>query len=110
MRLLPSLREKKRYVVFEIVSEKKFSLTDVKDTVESALKEFFGQLGLSKASPIMLKENFNLEKQRFVVKVNNKFVDELKAALTLSEKIKNTPVIIKSLITSGGLKKVKGYL
>jgi ribonuclease P/MRP protein subunit POP5 len=105
MKLKPSLRQKKRYIVFEIVADKKFSVVDVKEEVEKSMKEFFGQLGLSKASPLFLKEKFNQEKQKFVVKVNNKYVDELKAALTLSKSIKSTPVIVKSIITSGTLKK-----
>jgi ribonuclease P/MRP protein subunit POP5 len=105
MKLMPSLRQKKRYVVFEIVGDKDFSVSEVESEIVRVLKEFFGQLGLSKASPLFLKEKFSLSKQRFVVKVNNKHVDELKAALTLSKSIKNTPVIIKSIITSGTLKK-----
>jgi ribonuclease P/MRP protein subunit POP5 len=110
MKLLPSLRQKKRYVVFEIISDNKFSVLDVYNGFQSAVKDYFGQLGLSKASPLFIKERFNIEKQRFVVKVNNKFVDELKSALTLNKSIKNKPVIIKSIITSGTLKKANTFL
>ena len=48
--------------------------------------------------------------QRFVIKVNNAYVDELKTGLALSKKIKNTAVIIRSITTSGTLKKVTGYI
>ncbi|MBU0456908.1 MAG: Rpp14/Pop5 family protein [Nanoarchaeota archaeon] len=105
MKLLPSLKQKKRYVVFEITSNKKFSFTEVKEAVDSAILLFFGQLGIAKSSPMLLKEKFDIEKQRFVIKVNHKYVDEIKAALILNKNIKNTPVIIKSLTTSGTLKK-----
>ncbi len=110
MKLLPSLKQKKRYVVFEILSSKKFSFPEIKEEVESTLLLFFGQWGLAKSSPLIIKEKFNPEKQRFVIKINHKFMDELRAALTLSKKIKNTPVIIKSVITSGTLKKASSYL
>lgn len=110
MKLLPSLKQKKRYIVFEILSSKKFSFPEIKEEVESTLLLFFGQWGLAKSSPLIIKEKFNPEKQRFVIKINHKFIDELKAALTLSKKIKNTPVIIKSVITSGTLKKASSYL
>ena len=89
---------------------RKFSFIEVKEAVDKALLDFFGQLGLSKASPLLLKEKFSEKKQRFVVKVNNKNVDELKSALILNKKIKNTSVIMKSLITSGALKKTKEYV
>lgn len=110
MKLLPSLRQKKRYVVFEIMSDKKCSLSEVQEAVESSLLKFLGELGIAKASPLFLKEKWNEQKQRFVVKVNHAFVDELKSALILNKKIKNTPVLIKSIITSGTLKKVSSYL
>lgn len=110
MKLLPSLKQKKRYIVFEILSSKKFSFPEIKEEAESTLLLFFGQWGLAKSSPLIIKEKFNPEKQRFVIKINHKFIDELKAALTLSKKIKNTPVIIKSIITSGTLKKASSYL
>ena len=110
MKLLPALRQKKRYVVFEILADDSFSFLDIKEPVEGAMKEFWGQLGLSKAVPMLLKEKFSNKKQRFIVKVNNKYVDELISAIILIKKIKNTPVIIKSVITSGILKKAGAYL
>ncbi len=110
MKLLPSLKQKKRYVVFEVLSSKKFSFPEIKEEVEAALLRFFGQWGLAKSAPVLIKEKFNAEKQRFAIKINHKYIDELRAALTLSKKIKNTPVIIKSIITSGTLKKASSYL
>ena len=110
MKLLPALRQKKRYVVFEILADKSFSFIDIKESLEEAMKDFWGQLGLSKAVPMLLKEKFSKEKQRFIVKVNNKHVDELISAMILAKKIKNTPVIIKSVIVSGILKKASAYL
>ena len=110
MKLLPALRQKKRYVVFEILADKPFSFYDIKDELETAMKEFWGQVGLSKAVPMLLKEKFSKETQRFIIKVNNKHVDELISAVILAKKIKNTPVIIKSVISSGILKKASAYL
>jgi len=110
MKLLPSLRQKKRYVVFEIIADKPFSFYDIKDSLEEAMKDFWGQQGLSKAVPMLLKEKFSKENQRFIIKVNNKYVDELISAVILAKKIKNTPIIIKSVVTSGILKKATAFL
>lgn len=110
MKLLPTLKENKRYIVFEVLSAQRFSFPEIKEAVDSALQFFLGQLGLSKAAPMLLKEKFSQDKQRFVVKVNHKYTDEVKSALILSKKIKNTSVIIKSIITSGTLKKINSYL
>ena len=60
MKLLPSLRQKKRYIVFEIIADEKFSFAEVKEEIDKVMKEFWGQLGLGKASPLILKERFIL--------------------------------------------------
>jgi len=108
MKLLPSLKQKKRYVVFEILSDKKFTFLEVKEEVEKALLLFFGQLGLAKASPMLIKDKY--KNNKFIFKINHQYVDELKAAMMLSKKIKSTPINIKSLTTSGTLKKASKYL
>ena len=108
MKLLPSLKQKKRYIVFEILSEQKFTFPEVKEEVERALLLFLGQLGIAKTSPMLIREKY--KNNKFIIKINHKYVDEVKAALTLSKTIKNTPVIIKSVITAGTIKKASEYV
>jgi|SRR3989338_592028 len=103
MKLLKSLKPKKRYVLFEIISEEKFTATEVEKTVEEALHNFLGDLGVSKAAPMFVKEKFT--NNTFILKIHHKYVDECKSALILIKKIKNKPVILKSIITSGTIKK-----
>ena len=104
------MRQKKRYVVFELLAEQKFSFPIIKNEVQNALQRFLGYEGMAKASPIILAERFNEQKQRFTMKVGNTSVDQVKAALLLSTNLQNTPIIIRSLITSGTLKKAALYL
>ena len=106
MKLLPSLKQKKRYLVFEI--NKALPVKDVQEEVEQALLLFLGQLGVAKASPLFLKEKY--KDNKFIIKVNHTYVDECKSALILIKKIKNTPVLIRSIITSGTLKKASSYI
>jgi ribonuclease P/MRP protein subunit POP5 len=101
MKLLPSLKQKKRYIIFQIESEEKFSQSDVKSEVEKALLLFLGQLGIAKSSPMFIKYKDN----KFMLKINHKWVDECKSAMILIKKIKNKPIIIKSIVTSGTIKK-----
>lgn len=110
MKLLPTLRQKKRYLVWEITADKSFTLEEVEKEVNSALADFLGQLGLAKAAPFFLREKFNPALQRFVLKVGHKCVKEAKAALILIKKIKNTGVIFRCLITTGTLKKASKLL
>lgn len=108
MKLLPSLKQKKRYLVFQVLADAKFSGAEVKEAVDEALLLFLGQLGVAKASPLFLKEKY--KNNQCVLKVNHKYVDEAKAALTLIKNIKKRPVIVRSVITSGTLKKAGMYL
>ena len=104
MKLLPALKPKKRYIAFQIDSEKKFTASEVKLAVEESILRFLGEFGIAKTSPQFLKER--CKNNKFVIKVGHKGVDECKAAIILIKKIKNNPVLISSIITSGTLKKV----
>jgi ribonuclease P/MRP protein subunit POP5 len=110
MKLLPTLKERKRYVVFEVISSRKVSLPEMKNTVNGALHTFLGTLGNAKAAPILLPERWNSVKQRFIVKVNNKYVDELKVAMMFIKKIKNTNVIVRSILTTSTIKKARQFV
>ena len=106
MGLLPSLKLRRRYVLFEIKADKEFSASEVQEAVDSGILLFLGQLGISRAQPMFLKERY--QPNRFTVKVNHTSVDDLKAAIILIKSIKNTPMLIRSLRTSGTLKKLLG--
>ncbi len=108
MKLLPSLKPKKRYLVFEIISKDKLARDEVQKAVNEALLRFLGEFGVAKAAPIFIKEKY--KNNQFMVKISHKYVAEVKAALILIKRIKNVPVIIKSVITSGTIKKASSYM
>ncbi|MBI4152820.1 hypothetical protein HY495_03855 [Candidatus Woesearchaeota archaeon] len=103
MKLLPSLKQRKRYLVFKIRAEKTFSAAEIQEAVEQALQDFLGQLGMARAAPLFFKDLS--QNNQFVLKINHHYVDEVKSALILIKKIKNTPVLLHSITTSGILKK-----
>jgi len=105
MPLLPSLKEKKRYVAFEIISKENISYNQAKKTIEEALMKYIGLLGTSKAGLKVLKEKYS--QNRGLARVNHKFVGYLRAAFTLIDKINNKKVIARSIGSSGILKKAE---
>ena len=102
--VLPSLREKKRYIVYEIKSEKPLSFEEVKQELEKKMIQFLGELGYGKAG-VRIMDLW--EDNKGMIRTNTKFVDEVKTALALTERIGNQRVIIKSVGVSGILKKAK---
>ncbi|MBW3015747.1 hypothetical protein KY330_04960 [Candidatus Woesearchaeota archaeon] len=108
--LLPSLKEKKRYLVFEIKSEKKFDFKDVASAVLGSFKGLVGDMGMAKASVWLLPDKWDKKMQRGIIRLNHKHVNELKAALTLIKEIKGQSVIAQSVSVSGILNKAENYL
>ena len=102
-KILPSMREKVRYIGFEIIGENTAKSDFTEEFFKSA-KEFIGQLGLSKAKPYIVI----LEKNKGIIKCERNFVPEIKICLSLVRKIKNSEVIVFSKIVSGTIKNTKG--
>ena len=85
--------------MFEVISKNKIKFEDLKKTILNKCLEFLGQLGCAKAGIMIIKPN--------IIKVNTKYVNDVRASLTLIEKINNEKVIIKTTKISGVLKKLK---
>ncbi|MBI2653063.1 ribonuclease P protein component 2 [Candidatus Woesearchaeota archaeon] len=106
--VLPSLREKKRYLVFEVISKEKINEAElVSKAIWHHSLQFLGQLGAAKAGIIVLNNKWDQQLQRGIVKVSHKHVDAVKAALTFADKINNEEVIFRSIGVSGILKKAE---
>jgi len=106
--ILPSLREKKRYLVFEVISKEKISdFEPVASAIEHCSLQFLGKLGAAKAGIIPLANKWNAGLQRGIMKVSHKHVDAAKASLMFADKINNNEIIFRSLGVSGILKKAE---
>ena len=101
--LLPSLREKKRYLVFEAISEVNLSFKDIKESIISGFKELFGLDGLAKVGLEFVEYN----KNKGVIRTSTKGLDMLKASFCFIRKINKQDVVLRSLGVSGMLKKAR---
>ena len=106
--VLPSLREKKRYLVFEIISKEKINdIGVVSNAIWNSSLQFLGQLGVAKAGLMVLNNKWDPKLQRGIIKVSHKHVDAVKAALTFANKIEDADVIFRSIGVSGILRKAE---
>lgn len=106
---MPSLRERKRYLAFEIISDRPIrDFNEVSKAIQEKALEYLGELGCADAGIAMLPEKYNKGTQRGLVRVNNKSLDKLKATLALIEQIDSQNVIVRSRGASGILKKAEG--
>ncbi len=106
--LLPSLREKKRYLAFEVISRYRFNdAVNVSKAISDAANDFLGDFGMAKAGILPLNDKWNENMQRGIMRVNNKHVDDLKASLIFVKNIEGKGAIVKSVGASGILRKAQ---
>ncbi len=100
--ILPTLRDKKRYIAYEVITDKPQNLTSVmvKEAINKTLLQVLGVFGYAQAGVMFVKGT-----TKGIIKVNRPFVDHVKAALLMITHINKQTVIINSTKTSGMINK-----
>lgn len=99
LKLLPTLKERKRYLVLLIKAR---SEEKVKKAVDKALLEFLGIFGYAQAGPMIMEMGKRNAGFYCILSVNRKHVDKVKAAFSLFG--------IRCIGVSGSLRKVRRFL
>jgi len=102
--LLPTLREKERYVAFQIISEESIAYSDLEAAIWNTMMDFFGELGTSQTSMWIIKNLYDEQRQIGVIRCNHKSVQIVLTALGLIERLGDTRAIVKILKVSGTIK------
>ena len=97
------MREKKRYLQYEVTTDGSLSAEDVKQAVQESVQRFLGEYGCAQAG-IHYIENTH---KHGVIKTNTKQVNQVKTALALIKEIKNHKVRFATTKVSGMINKVK---
>jgi ribonuclease P/MRP protein subunit POP5 len=103
-----SLRDRKRYLVFELISSEFLSVKAVNSAIKNLLPELFGSLGLGKMNFQFIE--FNEKTRKGILKCKHTAIEDLKTAVLLLKEINKTKVIPRTLKVSGTLKKARVYL
>lgn len=101
--ILPSLKEKKRYLSFEILSESNIPVNEAEKSISESCLSFLGTLEAGKASLMFLNDKYS--DNSGVIKTNHRYTDKVRTALALINKIDNKDVIVRTRVVSGTLKK-----
>lgn len=105
--LSSTLRERKRYVAYQLISESKVNFSDVTNTIWHSLLNFLGELGTADSHIWVIKNIYDEEKQIGLVKCKHTAVEQVRAALALIQRIGDMRVVFKILGVSGTLKAAK---
>ena len=108
--LLPSLKEKKRYIVFEVLAQASVHQHDVHEAITNALYHVSGVHGLAEAGMQFIPERWNAAQQRGVLRVSTVGTDMVKSAFPFIQTVGRKKAIVRSLSTSGILGKTEKYM
>ena len=102
--LSPTLRERNRYIAYQVVSESPINYSDLTNTIWHSLLNFLGELGTAEANVWIVKNVYNEAKQMGLVKCKHIAVEQVRTALALIQRIGDVRVVVKVLGVSGTLK------
>jgi len=105
--ILPTLKERKRYILFKITSNYEINTEKVSAQVTKACLQFLGELGVADGGIQFLKETWNKKEKTGIIRCGHKFVDKTKAALALVKDIDGKKAKITCLKVSGVINKMK---
>lgn len=106
--ILPSsMRKKKRYIAFEITGEENIEFPELVNAVWHSLLNLFGEVKTAEINFWMVKDSWNQETQRGLIKCNHNHVSEVRLALALLDRIGDSEVSIRTMGVSGTMKAAK---
>lgn len=103
--LPPTLREKRRYIIFQIKSSKKFTKKQVEKAVTKIVLDSIGLFGAVDSSYWLVK--FDEKKQVGILRTTNKFLELIFASFGFLTEINGSEVAINLLKTTGTIKKAE---
>ena len=101
----PTMREKRRYAVFEAISEKPRRKEEVGRALWSAVLETLGTLGAARSA--FLFAEFDDQSQKGILRSTNIDLPFIRGSLALLAKIGESKALIRIIGVTGSIKKAK---
>ncbi len=102
--LSPTLREGKRYIKFQIISEEPIEYADLEAAIWNTCLDFFGEYGVSQTSIWLIKNLYEDKNQIGIIKCNNKSLGRTISCLGIISRLGDIRIIVKILKVSGTIK------
>ena len=102
--LLPSLKEKRRYLVYQAITETPTTLEETRQAIQEETQTFLGKLGAAKAGLVFLDDWHD---QKGILRIATPAVDQIKTALFMIRKINKKEAILTTKGVSGTLNQAR---
>ena len=103
----PTLKERKRYILFKIHSNQEIEKETVAKQCTEACLRFLGEFGCAEAGVQFLPETWDRKTKTGIIRTGHKWVDQTKSALILIKQIGGKKATVSTILTSGSLNKLK---
>jgi ribonuclease P/MRP protein subunit POP5 len=102
--LNPDLRDKRRYLAYQVLSKSKLNQVDIHNAVWHGLLNFLGEHGSAECEAGVVRTVWDEAKQQGLVRCNHTSVERVRTALALMQRISDVPVLVRVLGVSGTVK------
>jgi RNase P/RNase MRP subunit POP5 len=99
-----TMRESKRYIVFQAVSERPLEFAAVRDAIWDSVLSWLGENDSAKAGVRVIRNLWNPRDRTGFVQCRPRHVDSVKVALALVHQVGDSRVILRTLRVSGTIK------
>ena len=99
---------RKRYIVFAVISQTRYSKKDLSEAIRTTFKHLFGEAILVKADPYIVYYDPGV--MRGVIRVSHIYKNHVLAVLSLIPRITGLDALIIPLKTTGTIKKARKIL
>ena len=95
----------RRYLAISLDGDDAFSEHEVSDALYQAVRELFGEYGVSSIRPRLIE--YDEEKREGIVRCDRSSTREMRAALALVTEISNSDAAVRVMAASGTIKSLK---
>ena len=107
LRTAPSMRPRKRYIVFRVLSKEKLDYTNLRDAVWAVLSEWMGEDDMARANIRLIKNLWDPKTKKGFIQCDHRYVDKVKVGLALVHQIGDQRVIFQTIRVTGTIKSAK---
>lgn len=102
-----SLRPRKRYIIFQVISEKPVDYIELVGAIWRTFLNFLGEMKTSEMNFWLIKNLYDQKNQRGVIRCSPDQVEYARAALALIDQIGETKALIKINTVTGTIRSAK---
>jgi len=99
-----SLRGRRRYIAYQVLSEDKIIFQDLSNSIWHSLLNLLGELGAAQADLWIVRDIYDEKRQIGIIRCSHDKVEQVRSALALIERIGDTRITVKVLGISGSIK------